>query len=78
VPKPRTFKRKGHKTYRYEGSEAQAVVFGADSVGFWAYGAWGREIGAEGIEYSLARARAKANETLDKIEGVRPSAERKP
>ena len=44
------------------------MIFGSSSGGYWAYGVWGSQFGAEGVVYGLKSARQKANEAIDQLE----------
>lgn len=62
----RRWKRKG-RTYRFNCKEAQSIIFGSElPMAMWAWGVWASKFSAEGIEWSLARAKQRTNEALDK------------
>lgn len=67
--KPRKWIRKG-RVYRYFASNggAQSIIFGSgDGLSMWAWGVWAEKATFEGIEFSLKRAKQRANEKLDEV-----------
>ena len=60
--------KKNGRVLRFNCDYANAVIFGAEGVGFYASAVWAHKNKAEGIEFSMASARLKANAELDRIE----------
>jgi hypothetical protein len=59
--------RKG-RVYRLFAGDVQSIIFGAEGdISMWAWGVWASKSTAEGIEFSLKRAKQCANEALDKV-----------
>lgn len=67
MSKKRRWKR-GDRTYRYDSTKAQGIIFSAPDFYMWAWGVWGEKETIEAIEHSFASAKLKANAALDRIE----------
>ena len=71
--KKRRWKRSG-RVYRFSAPEVQSLVFSAPPpFSMWAWAVWASKFSAEGVEFSLKRAKEKANEQLDRLEAKQVS-----
>lgn len=64
----RRWQKVGKREFRFSRDHVSAMIFGSSSGGYWAYGVWGSQFGAEGVVYGLKSARQKANEAIDQLE----------
>ena len=56
------------RVYRFFATDVQAIIFGAQGgLSMWAWGVWASKSTSEGIEFSLKRAKQRANEKLDDL-----------
>ena len=63
------WRRDGTRFYRRNASRYQAMIFGAPAPHcFWAWAVWASKSKAEGVEFSLARARTEANAAILDVE----------
>ena len=64
----RQWKRAGPRTYRFDCDVANGMIFGsALPLNMWAYGVWSNKRSLEGIAASLASARLRANNEIDRL-----------
>lgn len=66
----RRWKRSG-RVYRFNSDSGQSIIFRAENTSFWKWGVWGHKFSAQGIEWSLKRAKEKANANLDRLSDPR-------
>lgn len=76
--RPKRWRKTGSRFFRRDSASGlyNAMIFGAPlPMAMWAWGVWSSKRSDEGIEYSLARARTKANAVIDELEFMEPSHE---
>jgi hypothetical protein len=67
------WRKAGIRMFRRDSDCFNAVIFGTPGpLSFWAWGVWAHKRSAEGIEFSLAQARKKANAKIEEAEFLRP------
>jgi len=67
--KKQSWRKSGQRMFRRDSPVFNAVIFGAPApTQFWAWGVWSRKKQFEGIEFSLARARQKAQAKIEEAE----------
>jgi len=65
----RRFRRDKYGVLRYDSKIAQVIIFRSKGTQLWAFAVWGAKLfKREGVEFSLAVARARASAALDELE----------